>query len=360
MAIPALRPSYDGLAPAYELLDPSSDSRWSDFVNSATEASIFHHPSWIELLREQYGYRAFACCLTDEHGQLRAGQPLMLVQSVLTGNRIIGLPFSDACQPLVGGADEARSELTRALDRLRRAHDLPLEVHGMLDESAGAKRAASYIQHRLRLESDPEAVFRRFSNSAVLRGARRAIRLGLRCELRTDRAALDTFYRLHLATRRRHGMVVQPRSFILRLARLFDEGLGFVALVGDGPRTAAAAVFLQFRGDLTYKYGASDIALLSKRPNNLLFTEVIRSACEQGLHTVDFGRTDPEHRGLRFFKASFGAAEQDLVYTRLADRNKDRRAASHQLSASARPLMRRLPLVANRAIGELAYRHYPS
>ena len=69
-----------------QLLDPIEDPRWGLFVDSAPRASIFHHPRWLTLLREQYGYSMMACCITDAEGRVRAGLPLALVSSPLTGS----------------------------------------------------------------------------------------------------------------------------------------------------------------------------------------------------------------------------------------------------------------------------------
>ncbi len=85
--------------------------------------------------------------------------------------------------------------------------------------------------------------------------------------------------------------------------------------MNDGGRPVAAAVFLRGRDHLTYKYGASDRAALAMRPNNLLFPEVIRWACEAGCRELDFGRTDLDNDGLREFKRGWGADESPLHYT---------------------------------------------
>ena len=122
---------------------------------------------------------------------------------------------------------------------------------------------------------------------------------------------------MHVATRRRQGVPTQPKSFILRFDELFERDLGFVLIVRDGEQTIAAAVFLSFNGTLIYKYGASDPAALGKRPNNLLFLEAIRGGCAAGMHTLDLGRTDVDHKSLREFKTSWGAHERVLEYHEL-------------------------------------------
>jgi CelD/BcsL family acetyltransferase involved in cellulose biosynthesis len=136
---------------------------------------------------------------------------------------------------------------------------------------------------------------------------------------------------------------------------LFAEGLGFVVLVRDGRVPAAAAVFLSSNGTLIYKYGASDRRLLAKRPNNLLFMDTIRWACEHGLERLDFGRTDADHVGLCSFKRSFGAVETSVAYSTLVGVDVPARQRGHSLAAS---VIRRSPPFVGRVAGELLYRDF--
>ncbi len=335
----------------FRLLDPIEDLRWGRFVDSAPRASVFHHPHWLALLREQYRYRLMACCITDPRGRVSAGLPLALISSPLTGRRLVALPFSDLCPPLSWAGLEP--DLGAALDDLRVSLAIKLQVHGAV---AGVGRPGSaYYHHLVGLEPDVEAVQRRFTRQQALRGVRRAQREGVVIEHRTDFAALASFYRLHTATRRRQGIPTQPRRFIQGFAKLFDQGLGFVSVASIGRRPIAGALFLVFHGVLTYKYGASDTSFLDRRPNNLLFMDAIRWGCEQGLHTFDLGRTDLGHESLRAFKLMWGAEERLLQYTELGKQGIGRRSVKPP--AAMRLLIRRAPPILSRSLGELLYRH---
>jgi len=341
----------------WALVDPVTDARWRDLLPLASEAGPFHHPAWLALLSRSYGYPMRACCVLDDAGNAVAGLPLALVGGTLRRPRLAALPFSDHCVPVVAGDDPAaRARLLAALDELRRELGLALELRAPID-AAGAQAVESFWLHEIALEPDSEAVIARFRRkSQIMRGARRAEREGLTAERRTDAGALAEFYGLHVGTRRRQGVPTQPRSFILRFAELFDLGLGFVMLVRDGERPVAAAVFLACNGRLIYKYGASDPAALGKRPNNLLFLEAISWGCENGMRSLDLGRTDLGHESLREFKLSWGAEETTLSYYELTDAER-RPSEGPGLAGRAAPLIRRSPPVVSRLIGEALYRY---
>lgn len=89
------------------LLDPTVDPAWASFVECCPGASIFHHPAWLRLLRDQYGYELTAICIPDGRAEVAAGLPVGKNPQHLTGKRLVALPFSDKCGPLIraGAAD---------------------------------------------------------------------------------------------------------------------------------------------------------------------------------------------------------------------------------------------------------------
>lgn len=339
-------------------IDPIADPAWLGFLERCPRAEVFHHPRWLELLRAQYGYGIHACCVADGD-RIVAGLPIARIESRLTGRRLVALPFSDLCSPVVAeGADAgpALAALAGALAEERERTGLELTIHAELDGIPGAHVQHGFFRHLLPLAADPAEVERGFSKSQIKRGIKKAVREGLVAERRTDTAALDAFYALHMPTRKKLGVPTQPKRFVRRFAGLFEAGLGFVELVKDGERPIAAAVFLTYNGTVTYKYGASDVSALGKRPNNLLFSEVIRQACGEGFHTLDFGRTDMDNEGLRAFKRSWGASEVELSYTYLTDEPPSTEVPLRNRIMTA--TIQHSPAGVSRLVGETLYRHF--
>jgi CelD/BcsL family acetyltransferase involved in cellulose biosynthesis len=336
-------------------IDPIAEPDWLALIDGSPSAEVFHHPRWLELLHEQYGYELEACCVENGQG-IEAGIPIARVESRLTGKRMVSLPFSDVCSPALapGAGSEALDFLAAALAEEARRTGLALTVHGSLPDAPGAFVRTPFVRHVLALSEDPAEVERGFSKSRI-RGVKKARRENLTGTRRTDRAALDDFYSLHLRTRRKLGVPTQPKRFIRRFEELFDAGLGFVSLVLEDERPIAAAVFLTHNGTVTYKYGASDERALRKRPNNLLMSDAIRWACEAGFQSFDFGRTEIENEGLRAFKSGWGAEEIELPYTYFADSEPKPESALRDRLMGA--TIRHSPTFVGRLVGEALYRH---
>jgi CelD/BcsL family acetyltransferase involved in cellulose biosynthesis len=329
---------------ALELDDP----QWAAFVSSCPGAGPFHHPAWAHLLAGCYGLQPFALVACDTGGAIEAGIPVL---RRLRGrrSRLLSLPFTDACPPLVR-SEQARRRLAAELALVGE-----LELRGPL-EGEGLVAHVRGVTHVLDLEDDPESVRRHF-RPQMRRNVTRAEREGVvvrRGELRAD--LVDTFYGLHLRTRQRQGVPVQPRRFFALLwDGLLERGLGTLLLAYSGTTPVAGAVFLSWNGAVTYKFGASDPAYWGLRPNNLLFWEAIREGCGRGDRTLDFGRTELDNHGLREFKSGWGAREEPLVYTFAgAARHADAHGFVVRALGTA---IRHSPTWVCRAVGEAGYRY---
>jgi CelD/BcsL family acetyltransferase involved in cellulose biosynthesis len=321
------------------------DPRWVDLASSDPAALPYHNPAWAQLLADCYRFDGFA--LVDREGA--NGVPVLEVRSPAGKRRWISLPFTDVCPPL------GPVELGPALDEARRAMSRSLELRGAAT-AGGASVTPVGVFHTLDLSSGPDALFAGFNRSQVQRGVRKAEKEAVevrRGERRED--LVDTFYGLHLATRARQGVPVQPRRFFRLLwERLLDRGDGFVSLAYAGGRPVAGAVFLTWQGAITYKFGASDPAFLKLRPNHAIFWDAIRSASATGLRTMDFGRTELDNTGLREFKSGWGAQEQPLLYSGFGTQIETGHGRAERILGA---VIRRSPAWVCRGLGEALYRY---
>lgn len=329
------------------------DPRWLELVRTRSDALPFHHPSWVKLLADCYGFRPFALVLPDEAGGIRAGVPVLEVRGAFAGRRWVSLPFTDYC-PLLTGDVPIGDLVPSLIDEVSaRGLDL-LELRTGLPEHGRLHTSTKSVRHTLALGANLDDLYHRFSKMHQ-RNIRKAEQAGVQVERGQAASDVETFYRLHLLTRKRLGVPIQPRRYFNFLARdIVGAGLGFVLSAHVDGVPAAAAVFLAWNGTLIYKYGASDPRLWEFRPNNLLFWTAIRWGCENGYHTLDWGRSDLEDHGLRAFKSGWGTTEEPLTYTVIADAPGN--PTSGRLKKALGVVIRRSPLWVCRAIGEWLYR----
>ncbi len=338
-----------------ELIDPILDPGYAELVAGAEGTEIFHDRLWLELLRDEYGYEIGACCVRDDE-RVEAAIPFAKIKSRLTGKRLVALPFSDHCPPVLAEnvGLEPLGMLGDALAAHARESRLDLTVHAALPSVPEGYVSERFVRHLLSLPSDPDEAERGMAKT-FRQKARQARRGGLQVERRIDAEALAIFFGLHLETRRRLGVPTQPKSFIARFEKLFAAGHGCVWVVEDGGEPICAAVFLTQGRTVTYKYSASAGASLNKRPNNLLLLEAVRFYAEQGFERIELGRTDLDQEGLRRFKRSLGAEEIPLAYTYLTEPAPLGEPSLKERAMTA--TIRRSPAVVGRLAGQMLYRH---
>ena len=330
---------------------PIDDPAWRTFVMSCPDATFFHRPSWASLLAECYGFAPRALLVHDTTGSVEAGVPFVEIRGRGSRMRWVALPFTDHCGVLGG----ARAETVAAMDATRTSAGAEsLEIRGALADGAPSHVERTATRHTLDLSAGPDAILRGMDR--MHRGSlRKAERAGVRIAM-TGSAGLDDFYRLHLRTRRRLGVPVQPRRFFQLLKeKILDPGEGFVLTAHVDGALAAAGVFFVHERSVVFKYSASDERRWEARPNHLLAWSSIRAAQERGCTVFDWGRTDSDNEGLRTYKRAFGSKEEALPYSWLG--RAPRHAADSPLRRSLSLVIRRSPEWVCRMSGEALYRY---
>ena len=293
-------------------IDPRTSPLWQTLVVK-TESSVFHSPSWIQVLTDTYGWEASAYVIVDEAGEPCAGIPLCRIADMF-GERLVALPFSDYCDPLIRDAESWRVLMEKLLPEqvpitLRCLHnDVPLS-----DKRFSLVKQAMW--HRLDLRPDLEALWKTMHDSTH-RAIRKSEREGLTVRMAESEPELRVFFEMHLKVRKyKYGLLAQPYSFLQNIWRHFVEPQhGFLMLAIHEDKIVAGDFFLEWKDTLYYKFNASLHDDLSHRPNDLLIWHGIQEGKKRGLTYLDFGLSDIDQEGLIRYKRKFGAEEKTISF----------------------------------------------
>ncbi len=297
-------------------IDPLLDPRWPELLEGHPNASVFHTREWLEALHRTYGYPPVVLTTSPPGCRLRNGIALCKVRSWLTGNRLVSLPFSDDCEPLV--------DCTSDLELLTRALRREVDANGYQYVEIRKNRAGSevgtdfgqvenFCYHRLDLSSSADAVFRGFHRNCIQRKIRRGKREGLSIEEGRSESLLRRFYRLFVMTRRRHRRPPQPLLWFRNLADCMGDNLRIRVASKEG-QPVASILTLRHRSTMYYKYGCSDRALNKLGGMQTLLWSAVREAMNDGLVHFDMGRSDWDNPGILQFKDRWGARRSEAVY----------------------------------------------
>jgi hypothetical protein len=345
-----------GLRPVFEI-NPLQDGRWKTLVDSHPDASVFHQVEWLQALKSCYGYVPVALSLSPPGSPLENGLLFCEVRSSLTGNRLVSVPFSDHCEPLVNDLDEFELFVANLVERIEKHRWKYFElrpIHHTPDDRKNFGTSDTYYFHRLNLQPSEQTLFEKFHKDSVQRKIRRAEREALRYEEGTSETLLQHFYKLMIMTRRRHCLPPQPLSWFRSLVTSMGRNAQIrVALKGETP--VASILTLTTKRSLVYKYGCSDKRFSNLGGTPLLFWNAIRQARANGLEELDLGRSDIANTGLIAFKEHWGAERSVVNYWRYPLKS----ASSHpeRLIKYAKKLIAAAPDQALVMLGNLLYRH---
>jgi len=344
-------------------IEPLQDARWEEFLQRHPRASVFHSTAWLNALSKTYGYKPIVYTTSPAGKALQNGIVFCRVESWLTGRRLVSLPFSDHCEPLVDTTTDL-DRLTVALEQeFRREGCRYIELRP-LQPFAGVSSlrhaTLTYSFHQLDLEPDIDTLFRNCHKSSTQRKICRADREGLTYREGSTEELLDHFYELLKLTRKRHNLPPQPRKWFSNLVDSFGDALR-LRVAFKGARAVAAMLTIRYKDTLVYKYGCSDSRFNKLGSMHFLFWKAIQEAKAAGLRVFDLGRTDADQQGLITFKDRWGARQSVLMYFRYGSTGDSTHlfdlSSAKWKTRAAKYVLAHLSPGALSIVGDVLYRH---
>jgi hypothetical protein len=336
-------------------VQPIEDPRWDKLLERHPRSSVFHTSEWLDALRRTYGYEPLVYTTSSPGMELENGIVLCRVNSWLTGRRVVSLPFSDHCEPLLRTNEDLarlRSALVKDLEASKAKY---IEIHSI--DPTGIppndfRRADSFCLHQLDLRAKPEVLFQGFHKDCVQRKIRRAQREKLLYEEGTSESQLLRFYELLVMTRRRQRLPPQPLAWFRNLIACMGPKLTIRLASKDG-RAVAAILTLQYKDTMVYKYACSDSRFHKLGGVQLLIWKAIEAAMRGELSNFDLGRSDWNNPGLIAFKDRWGSSRSAVTSWRCGSQP----ALSSGQVQIARLILGTLPTAVLPLVGSLLYKH---
>jgi len=294
-------------------LEEISIHEWFHFTNTIKVKDIFLYPGWLLALRDTYHFPIKVVSLKVK-SKITCAIPMMKVIDFKGKKRWVSLPFSDYCHISTQNpiARDAFLELFTQYAGVKAEY----EFRDGITADGFIQSKTDYL-HLISLEPELQKNEEKFSKNHR-RSLKKAKRAGSEIRFRKDLGGLRDFYRLHIMTRKRMGLPVQPWRFFKNIHHhIIDAGHGFIINCYLDERCISGVMCLHWGDVLTMKFNASDNQHLSLRPNHLVYWEAIRWGIENGYKTLDLGKTDISNEGLQRFKLSWGAEEKVLIYNHL-------------------------------------------
>jgi len=392
-----------------ELDSVFDDAEWMEFVESAPDATPAHLIAWRDLIHGVFGYEP-AYRVARRDGRICGAMPAFVVASALLGRHMISVPFLNSggiCAVDRDSRSALLAESRRMLDAHRARH---FEMRCAYPPPAGVGAR----EHKVRIVLDlPDTTDQLWASlrSEVRNRVRRAEKCGLSVEFHS--LDIDGFYRVFSDNMRDLGVPAHPRRFFEEVLQCFGAafrpedpatppskgatpsplgatpsplrgGLGRgpddldrdsrkpvpsvpyvpcvdLVVVKDRSDTVGGAIVFSFRETVEVPWVSCSRPHFDKCPNNLLYWEILRRACEQGFRLFDFGRSSP-NSGAAVFKMRWGARAEQLYWHYILPEG----AALPRETSSANPrfrlasaLWKRMPRAVTNFLGPRLIAHLP-
>ena len=287
-----------------------SAREWCQGRASHRFGSLFSSPPWIEAISRTYGFEIMAA-MPARSSNADAAILFSHIRD-LRGSRIVCLPFSDYCDPLVEDADlwielVEPILLMNAPTRLRcLRNSLPSRDPRFILY----KRAKWHGIDLARAEDDLWAGLAGQARQNI----RHACRAGV--VVREGRSPEDVrlFHQMHLRLRKsKYRLLAQPLALFENLQKAFSRDDRVTVLIAELDGQPLAGIFLlQWQDVLYYKFNASFD--YSYRPNELLLWRAMLFGLRLGLPMLDLGLSDLDQPGLVYYKRKFATEERDISF----------------------------------------------
>jgi hypothetical protein len=286
-------------------------ARWQDIrwaLDDHPFASLFSSPSWLAVLERSYGFEVRGVFTAGS----RSGALFYVHVDDIRGERLVSLPFSDYCDPLVDDPQSWRQLARPLLDT-----GLPVRLRCLRNTIpvADARFTATgrALWHGCDLTRSEAEVWAGLGGSAR-RNIRHARRAGVSVRVGRNADDVRCFHTLHARLRKqKYRMLAQPRAFFENLWEAFVPSEHIAVLLAELDGTPVAGILLlQWQRRLYYKFNAS--LELACRPNDLLAWHAVRFGQERGLTLLDFGISDLTQPGLIRYKRKYASMEREVVF----------------------------------------------
>jgi hypothetical protein len=297
--------------PGIEHIRPALPEEWDSVWRRCAYATYFHSREWAETWSryKQGAVQPHPLSVLFTDGK----EALLPLSRVMSGDSVWG--FMSSPDGTYGGwisadpigrahATLLKEFLTKGLGHLF----WYINPYDDLVAATGVEANFDDETHVIDLQMGFDAVYRDWSH-ACQGNERKARKSGIRVKRAETEEEWREYYQAYEDSIRRWG----DRALSRYGWKLFQEMSGrrsdhvtlWLAMTGDG-RIAAGALMVYAKTHAMPYHSAALEAFFALRPMNLLFSEIIRDACEGGYRWFDFGPS-AGLEGVRKFKEGFGA-----------------------------------------------------
>lgn len=315
---------------------------WDAYVHAHSQGTIFHLTKWKNVIEKTYGHRSYylmavnssklkaqSSAFSNQQRKTSIRQqvthyepsaisheldvvgilPLFELKSFFFGHYLISVPFAELGGPLAENETICQQLIEKAIEltRTRKCDYLELKNEHTISDLV---KKSLYYNFKKEIFPDSDQ-----NMQAIPRKARRMIRQGSKFGLYSEFGLhlLHDFYEILAKSYHQLGTPIFSKRFF----RTFLDEFGTdsqILVVHNKKGTPIAGVLSFFHKDRVIPYYAGSLFEYRKlAPNDFMYWELMKHACERGFKVFDFGRSKID-TGSYHFKRHWGFKPVPLSY----------------------------------------------
>jgi FemAB-related protein (PEP-CTERM system-associated) len=280
---------------------------WDEYVANSELATAYHLYGWKNVIEKSFGHKTFYLMAKDG-GKIRGVLPLVFMKSRMFGTFLCSLPFLN-----YGGISADNDKITlllfeKAVDIAKKESVRHIEFRHVQKRGLDLPSKVHKVTMILNLPPNSENLWKKF-RSEIRNRIRKAEKAGLKIN-KGDITHLDDFYRVFAINMRDLGTPVYSKTFFKNMLEEFPDSVRIFSVLLKH-EVIGAGILVFFKDTLEMPWVSSMRKYFKLAPNNLLYWEAIKYACEKGLKYFDFGRSS-WNSGTFTFKKRWGAQPKQL------------------------------------------------
>lgn len=331
---------------------------WDDYARKHPSGSFYQLSGWKTIFEQVFSFRTFYFYALNDEGRVCGILPTVLLKSIFGQKYLISTPFMSYCG-LCADNPDIEVDLISEARRVGKAYGVQYVEFRQLNRlSTENSTKECFVSPMLELADDDELLWKKSLNTKVRNKVRQSIRKGVQID--SGHEYLDVFYQIFSRTMRGLGTPTHPYSLFSEILKVFkDETRILVAKVGE--TVVAGMILFDFAGRIVHNpWSASLDEYRSLRPNNAMYWEAIKLACQNGFKVFDFGRSTVD-TGTYDFKLQWGASAKPLYYQYLLIKTDEfpEFDANNNKYQKVVDIWKRLPYKVTNFFGPRLVRHLP-
>ena len=294
-----------------EITTEITDEKWQELLGKVPVPTFFHTKKWLEILTN-----SFENCV--DHSQLYVFEdgtevlfPLVKFPYLKSMMNSYFSSYTGVYGGLVSPKTIDQEKVKAIINKFFNADTAGIYVYHspfMKLACPGRFKKQTCFTHMLNLRNDFDHIWEKKFSGNQRSKIRRAEKKGVRVIEGKTEEDIRSFYSLYEKSIKRWGdktTWARPYEFCNNSVILGQGNTKFkLALLDD--KIIAGAITHYFGNHMYYAWGAFDHDYRAYYPNNLIFKELIKEACQDGIKYYDMGAS-AGLKGVTEFKESFGA-----------------------------------------------------